>query len=57
MVYPLSLFMPQLRLFRHDIGQRRDADNSKARHILGFDPRHPAQTLVDCAHSLIAEAH
>ena len=39
LVYLLSLFMPQLRMFRHDIGQRRDADNTKARAILGFDSR------------------
>lgn len=53
-VYPLSLFLPKLRMFRHDIGQRRDADNSKARAALGFQPRPPAQTLLDCAHSLLA---
>lgn len=54
LVLPLSLVMPQLRMFRHDIGQRRDADNGKARARLGFDPRPPAQTLTDCARSLVA---
>jgi nucleoside-diphosphate-sugar epimerase len=53
LVYLLSLFMPQLRMFRHDIGQRRDADNSKARTLLGFQARSPAETLIDCARSLI----
>ena len=53
LVYLLSLFMPQLRMFRHDIGQRRDADNSKARTLLGFESRPAAETLIDCARSLI----
>lgn len=53
LVGPLSLFMPQLRMFRHDIGQRRDADNGKARRALGFDPRPAQETLIDCAHSLL----
>jgi len=56
LVLPLSLFMPQLRLFRHDIGQRRDADNSKARRILAFNPRPSMDTLVDCGRSLIANS-
>jgi dihydroflavonol-4-reductase len=53
LVYPLSLFMPKLRMFRHDVGQRRDVDNSKARTVLGFQPRPAADTLLDCAHSLL----
>jgi dihydroflavonol-4-reductase len=53
LVYILSLFMPQLRMFRHDIGQRRDADISKARGILGFESRPPTETLIDCARSLL----
>jgi nucleoside-diphosphate-sugar epimerase len=56
LVYLLSLFMPQLRMFRHDIGQRRHADNSKARAILGFDTRQPSETPIDCARSLLAHA-
>ncbi|WP_213807457.1 NAD-dependent epimerase/dehydratase family protein [Granulicella sp. dw_53] len=53
LVYPLSLFMPKLRMFRHDVGQRRDVDNSKARQVLGFQPRPAADTLLDCAHRLL----
>lgn len=52
LIWPLSLFMPQLRMFRHDIGQRRDADNSKAKRVLGFESRPPLETLVECARSL-----
>jgi nucleoside-diphosphate-sugar epimerase len=52
LLLPLSVLEPKLRMFRHDIGQRRDADNSKARRILGFNPRPTIETLVDCARSL-----
>jgi len=54
LVRALSLFMPQLRMFRHDLGQRREADDGRARAILGFDPRPSADTLIDCARSLMA---
>lgn len=55
LVKPLSLAMPQLRMFRHDIGKRYEADNGKAARMLGFAPRPAAETLTDCARSLIAE--
>ena len=48
----LALAKPQLRMFVNDLGQRREADNGKARAVLGFDPRPAADTLVDCARSL-----
>jgi nucleoside-diphosphate-sugar epimerase len=54
LIPPLSIMMPQLRMFRHDIGQRRDADDSRANTILGFEPRPAEETLLDCARSLIA---
>lgn len=50
----LALFMPQLRMFRHDLGQRREADDGKAARRLGFAPRPVEQTLLDCARSIIA---
>jgi dihydroflavonol-4-reductase len=53
LVYPLSLLMPKLRMFRNDIGQRREADNSKARNFLGFKTRPATETLIDCAQSLL----
>jgi dihydroflavonol-4-reductase len=55
LVGPLSLFMPPLRMFRHDVGQRREADDSKARAVLGFAPRPSAETLIDCARSILAQ--
>ena len=53
MVRVLALVMPQLRMFVHDLGQRRDADNGKARGELGFDPRPARETLLDCARSIL----
>ncbi|WP_213978936.1 NAD-dependent epimerase/dehydratase family protein [Sphingomonas sp. dw_22] len=55
LVWPLSIVMPRLRMFRNDIGQRRHADNGKAMSVLGFEPRPSADTLLECARSLIAE--
>lgn len=52
LVGPMSLFLPQLRAFRHDVGQKRDADNGKARAKLKFDPRPSKDTILDCARSL-----
>lgn len=48
----LALFMPRLRMFLPDLGQRRDVDTAKARRILGFETRDPRETLLDCARSL-----
>jgi dihydroflavonol-4-reductase len=52
LVGPLSLFVPKLRPFRHDIGQKRDADDSNAQKKLKFNPRPAKDTLIDCARSL-----
>lgn len=50
----VSIFQPRLRMFRHDLGQRREVDHSKASRVLDFHPRPARETLVDCAESLIA---
>jgi dihydroflavonol-4-reductase len=57
LVNMFALVMPQLRMFRHDLGQRRDADDSKARRVLGFSPRPVEETLFDCAHSLLGRSN
>ena len=49
----LALAMPQLRMFRHDLGQRRDADDSKARRLLGFARRPVEETILECARSVL----
>jgi nucleoside-diphosphate-sugar epimerase len=48
--------MPQLRMFVNDLGERREADDSKAKRLLGFAPRPVVQTILDCARSLQASA-
>lgn len=48
----LSIFMPQLRMFVNDLGQRREADNSKASRTLGLRIRPVEETIVECAKSL-----
>jgi dihydroflavonol-4-reductase len=48
----LAIFVPQLRMFKVDLGQRRDVDTSKAQQILGFAPRPAEATLIECAQSL-----
>lgn len=54
LVGPISIFLPQLRMFRHDVGRRRDADNSRAQRMLKFNPRPATDTLIDCARSVLA---
>ncbi|AUH63122.1 NAD-dependent epimerase/dehydratase family protein [Paracoccus zhejiangensis] len=53
LVRVVALFQPHLRMFRHDIGQRREVDHSKATRDLGFRPRPAGETLIDCAASLL----
>ena len=49
----LALFMPQLRMFLADLGQRREVNTAKARALLGFAPRPARETILDCAESLL----
>ncbi|HWA92686.1 MAG TPA: NAD-dependent epimerase/dehydratase family protein [Rhizomicrobium sp.] len=50
----LSLFAPQLRRIKPLLGKTIALDPTKARRMLGFAPRPVADTLADCAESLIA---
>ena len=54
MVRLLALFMPQMRMLIPVLGVRTQPDNAKARRLLGFSPRPAADTLADCAESLLA---
>ena len=56
LVRAMALFMPQLRMFLNDLGQRRDVDNGKAQRLLDFTTRPVEETLLDCAHSLLKRA-
>ena len=50
----LSFFIPQIRMFVPDLGKIHIASNEKAKAMLGFAPRPVADTLADCAESLLA---
>lgn len=49
-------FMPRLKTLAPLIGRRFELTTEKARKMLGFAPRPAAETLVDCAGSLLALA-
>jgi dihydroflavonol-4-reductase len=48
-----SLFDPSLRAITVSLGRRNRHSTEKAARILGWRPRPAAQTVLDCAHSLI----
>jgi len=52
-VRSLSLFIPQLRTLTPDLGRRNALTSDKARRVLDFAPRLAADTVVDCARSLL----
>lgn len=52
-VRSLALFMPPLRMLTPDLGRRNALTSDRARRVLGFSPRPAAETIVDCATSLI----
>jgi nucleoside-diphosphate-sugar epimerase len=52
----LALFSPQLRSLAPELGRRNPLTAEKARRLLGFAPRPAADTLADCARSLIGKA-
>lgn len=49
----LALFVPQLRFLTSELGRRNDVTSAKARKLLGFAPRPAADTIMDCANSLL----
>lgn len=49
----LARFRPRLRMLIAELGRRNAVTSDKARRVLGFAPRPAAETLVDCAESLI----
>lgn len=52
----MALFIPVLRSFTAELGRRTETSSEKARHVLGFAPRHGRATVVECAESLLGEA-
>ncbi|HEY2071867.1 MAG TPA: NAD-dependent epimerase/dehydratase family protein [Rhizomicrobium sp.] len=49
----LALFSPQLKALAPELGRRNDVTSAKARRMLGFAPRPAADTLADCAESVL----
>jgi dihydroflavonol-4-reductase len=49
----MARFRPGLGGIVPMLGRRYTHSNAKARAVLGWDPRPPATTVVDCARSLI----
>src|SRR5262245_1426565 len=52
----LSLLLPHLRMLTPLLGVETRVTADKARRVLGFAPRPAADTIVDCAESLVATA-
>jgi nucleoside-diphosphate-sugar epimerase len=53
MVRLVALFDPGLRAITPGLGRKSRHTNAKAQHLLGWRPRQGADTIVDCARSLI----
>lgn len=54
MVGVLGLFNPGIRSIKSELGKTRNADASHALERLGWKTRDEAETIVDCARSLVA---
>lgn len=50
----LALALPPLRMLTADLGRVSHPSADKARRLLAFAPRPAAETVLDCAHSLLA---
>ena len=52
-VHVLALFMPAARQLLGEIGKTRATSSARAQSVLGWKPRPPEESIVDCARSLI----
>ena len=50
----LALFMPAAKQLLGEIGRTRATSSAHAQSVLGWKPRPPEESIVDCARSLIA---
>lgn len=48
-----SVFDRSMRFFVHELGRKHDFSSAKAQAVLGWKPRPAAETILDCARSLI----
>ncbi|WP_433381806.1 NAD-dependent epimerase/dehydratase family protein [Actinoplanes sp. CA-142083] len=53
LVRAMALFDPQLRSITPSLGRRNHHSTEKAKRVLGWQPRPAADTVADCARSLI----
>lgn len=49
----IALFNSNIRMLAAEVGIRNETSSAKARRLLGFAPRPVADTIVDCAESLL----
>ena len=52
-VHILALFMPAAKQLIGELGRTRATSSAHAQQVLGWQPRPPEQSIVDCARSLI----
>ena len=50
----LALFMPAAKQLLGEIGRTRSTSSAHAQSVLGWKPRPPEESIIDCARSLIA---
>jgi nucleoside-diphosphate-sugar epimerase len=53
LVRALGLFDPSVRSFTGDLGKRVELSGEKARSVLGWEPRPPAETIADTGRSMV----
>ena len=49
----MAWFMPALRQLLGELGRTRQVSSAHAQAVLGWKPRPPEETIIDCARSLI----
>lgn len=54
LVRVMALFMPALRQLLGELGRTRQVSSAHAQQVLGWHPRPPEDSIVECAESLIA---
>ena len=52
-VHVLAVFMPPARQLLGEIGRTRATSSAHAQSVLGWKPRPPEESIIDCANSLI----
>jgi dihydroflavonol-4-reductase len=53
LVRAMGIFDPSIRSIAGQLGRKNEASSEKAQTMLGWSPRPSAESIVDCARSLI----